>query len=45
MVIIGENQANDINEERSFTLGEFITQMNLPFVIVPAEVNVEALQS
>src|SRR5688572_29783425 len=44
MVIIGENQANDINESRSFTLGQFITDMKLPFLIVPEEVNVEALQ-
>jgi nucleotide-binding universal stress UspA family protein len=44
MVIIGESQAYDINEGRSFTLWQFITDMKLPFLIVPDEVNVEALQ-
>ena len=44
MVIIGESQAYDINEDTSFTLREFITDMKLPFLIVPEEVNVEALE-
>ena len=43
MVIIGEGQAYDISEGRPFTLREFITDMKLPFLIVPEEVNVEAL--
>jgi hypothetical protein len=44
MVIIGESQANNIKDDTSFTLGEFITDMKLPFLIVPDEVNVEALE-
>jgi hypothetical protein len=44
MVIIGEGQAYDINDDTSFTLREFITDMKLPFLIVPDKVNVEALE-
>jgi hypothetical protein len=44
MVIISENQAYDINEDRAVTLRQFITEMKLPFLIIPDEVNVHALE-
>ena len=45
MVVIGERQANDIDEHRSLTLREFITNMKLPFLIIPEESTVELLQA
>lgn len=45
MVVIGERQANDIDEHRSLTLREFISDMKLPFLIIPEEAKVEALQA
>jgi hypothetical protein len=44
MVIIGENHAYGINEDTPITLRQFITSMNLPFLIIPQETDVEALE-
>lgn len=43
MVVIGETQANDIDEHRSLTLSEFISNMKLPFLIIPEESSVELI--
>ena len=43
MVVIGERQANDIDEHRSLTLREFISNMKLPFLIIPEESPVEVI--
>jgi nucleotide-binding universal stress UspA family protein len=41
MVVIGENQANNIDEHRALTVREFISNMKLPFLIIPEESTVE----
>jgi nucleotide-binding universal stress UspA family protein len=41
MVVIGERQANDIDEHRALTVREFIGNMKLPFLIIPEESTVE----
>jgi nucleotide-binding universal stress UspA family protein len=41
MVVIGERQANDIDEHRALTVREFISNMKLPFLIIPEESTVE----
>jgi nucleotide-binding universal stress UspA family protein len=41
MVVIGERQANDIDEHRALTVREFISNMKLPFLIIPEESKVE----
>jgi hypothetical protein len=45
LIILVEDQVNDINETKSFTFRQFIADMKLPFIIVPAEVNAEAILS
>jgi hypothetical protein len=37
MVVIGETQANQMDEHRSLTLREFVGEMKLPFLIVPQQ--------
>jgi hypothetical protein len=44
MVVIGENHAYGINEDTPTTLRQFITSMKLPFLIIPPETNLEALE-
>lgn len=44
MIVIGERQANDIDEHMSLTLREFISNMKLPFLIIPEESTVELQQ-
>jgi nucleotide-binding universal stress UspA family protein len=43
MVVVGERQANDIDEHRSLSLREFISNMKLPFLIIPEESPVEVI--
>lgn len=42
MVIIGQLQSDTENDIRSFNLHKLISNSQIPFVIVPAEVNAEA---
>ena len=45
MVVIGEQQAGDIDEHRSLSLRSFISDMRLPFIIVPEDATVELLHA
>jgi len=42
MVIVGQEQTDSNNDSKGFNLQNLITNSQLPFVIVPAEVNAEA---
>lgn len=42
MVVIGQQQSDVENDIRSFNIQNMISDSQLPFVIVPAEVNAEA---